>query len=218
MALMSYEREGKYGVATTFYFNIPSLTATSTDVFFTGAAPVAGEVKIVKDGGAGANTANLPVLIATSLGAWGLLLSATEMQASDIVVTVSKGTVYGACVIHIQTKLRLGQISVDATQIGGNANGVESTGVGTGHGWSGTAGASGKICNFMDTLEGTEPVTAVAANATLSAILQHMKRRQFNRVTSTVALMTIYRDDNSTPNCTMAVSDDGTTASKNRAA
>src|SRR4030095_6253533 len=51
--------------------------------------PAAGDVRISKNGGASANVATLPTAITMGNGAmWQFPLSATEMQAADIVVTV----------------------------------------------------------------------------------------------------------------------------------
>lgn len=208
---------GKYGVAKTVVFS--SQDVTDVDDVYQGTAWAAGDAKVSKDGGAEASTTNTPARITAFLHS--IAFTATEMQCAELDCIIRDQTepeVFEPIHIKVINRLLLGSISVDATQIGGNVHGVESIGVGTGHGWSGTAGASGKICNFLDTLEGAEPTTAIAANASFAAVLQHLKRREFNRVTSTSALMTIYRDDNSTPNCTMAVADDGTTASKARAA
>jgi hypothetical protein len=78
----------KYGVARHVY--IPILKALVTD-FAVGAdwTPSTGDVKISKDGGAAANVTNLPVAIVMGNGAvWDFSLTATEMQAAQVVVTV----------------------------------------------------------------------------------------------------------------------------------
>lgn len=78
----------KYGVARHVY--IPILKTPVTD-FAVGAdwTPAAGDVKISKNGGAAANVTNLPVAIVMGNGAvWDFSLTATEMQAAHVVVTV----------------------------------------------------------------------------------------------------------------------------------
>lgn len=81
--------KSKYGVARHIYIPIVKRAvvdhAVSADW-----TPSAGDVKISKDGGATANVANLPVAIAMGNSAiWDFSLSATEMQAAQIVVTVA---------------------------------------------------------------------------------------------------------------------------------
>lgn len=79
----------KYGVARHIY--IPVIKRGLAD-FAVGAdwTPAAGDVKISKDGGAAANVTNLPTAIAMGNGAvWDFSLTATEMQAAQVVVTVA---------------------------------------------------------------------------------------------------------------------------------
>lgn len=79
----------KYGVARHIY--IPIIKRAVVD-FAVGAdwTPAGGDVKISKDGGAAANVTNLPVAIAMGNGAvWDFSLTATEMQAAQIVVTIA---------------------------------------------------------------------------------------------------------------------------------
>lgn len=79
----------KYGVATHIYLPIVKRAvvdfAVSADW-----TPAAGDVKISKDGGAAANVTNLPTAITMGNTAyWDFSMSATEMQAAKIVVTVA---------------------------------------------------------------------------------------------------------------------------------
>jgi hypothetical protein len=106
--------------------------------------------------------------------------------------------------------------AIVAQSSGGNGSGINASGNGTGSGVLGTAGASGKISNLLDVLEGPEPTTATPNNATAMQILQYLKRRFFNRVTQTITTQTQYKDDSSTVVTTMPVSDDGTTQSKGK--
>lgn len=78
----------KYGVARHIY--IPIIKRAVVD-YAVGAdwTPAAGDVKISKDGGAAANVGTLPVAIAMGNGAmWDFTISATEMQAAQVTVTV----------------------------------------------------------------------------------------------------------------------------------
>lgn len=79
----------KYGVARHIY--IPIVKRAVVDFAVSADwTPAAGDVKISKDGGAAANVTNLPVAIAMGNTAiWDFSLTATEMQAAQIVVTVA---------------------------------------------------------------------------------------------------------------------------------
>lgn len=79
----------KYGVAVHLYK--PIIKRAVVD-FAVGAdwTPSAGDVKISKDGGAAANVTNLPTAITMGNTAmWDYSLTATEMQAAKIRITVS---------------------------------------------------------------------------------------------------------------------------------
>ncbi len=79
----------KYGVARHIF--VPVVKRAVVD-FAVGAdwTPAAGDVKISKDGGSAANVTNLPAAIAMGNTAyWDFSLTATEMQAAQVVVTVA---------------------------------------------------------------------------------------------------------------------------------
>lgn len=78
----------KYGTGCTI--EVPVIKV-STDDFAVGAdwTPAAGDVKISKNGGAAANIATLPTALTMGNGAtWQFVLSATEMQAARVAITV----------------------------------------------------------------------------------------------------------------------------------
>lgn len=79
----------KYGTQTDIYF--PLIDAGTNN--FAGSGDFthsAGDTKISKDGGAAANTTNAPTAIAMgNASMWKLTLTATEMQAAKVMVTVS---------------------------------------------------------------------------------------------------------------------------------
>jgi hypothetical protein len=79
----------KYGVATHIY--VPIVKRASVDFAVSADwTPAAGDVKISKDGGAAANIGTLPAAIAMGNTAmWDFTISATEMQAAKIVITVA---------------------------------------------------------------------------------------------------------------------------------
>jgi spore maturation protein SpmB len=75
-----------YGAA--YSFNAPIVKAGSTDIALSADwTPATGDVKVIKDGGAAANIATLPVFIAsTGILTWSL--SATECTATEIIIQV----------------------------------------------------------------------------------------------------------------------------------
>lgn len=240
----AFHRYAKYGVSCDVYFTLTSPAATSSDRNITGTIVgipiVAGDVQISKDGGAVANTSNLPTQVTAGKTLYKLVLTATEMQATQVVVLLVDQTASPAwrdTQITIETKLPLGQLSVDATQIGGNTNAIEAIGVGSGHGFAGTGGNSagdgfhgvgaggGSAANFggsgaslsWDDLEGAEPSGAPPANATFRQLLQYLKRAALNYATETAGERKVYKDDSSTVLLTQQVTNDGTTRTRGRA-
>lgn len=77
----------KYGAA--FTFRVPMLATAATDQAGSSTwTPAAGDVKVVKDGSA-ASIGTLPSVVVAGAGAlWAFALTATEMQAKEIVVTI----------------------------------------------------------------------------------------------------------------------------------
>jgi hypothetical protein len=222
--MAGYHRYGKYGVALDIYFALPSPAASSSDRFITssiaGTPIVAGDVQLSIDGGAVANTTNLPTQVTAAKGLYKLTLTAAEMAGTNISVLLvdQNGPAWRDTIITVETKLLLGQIDVDATALGGNSSGISAKGVGTGKGLNLAHNSDNSLMtNLFDTLEGTEPSAAVSSNATFGQILQNLKRRFFNLVTQTSSVQTMYRDDSVTSLQTMACSNDGTTQSKGKA-
>lgn len=201
---------GKYGTQTTFYFALEDVSIT--DAPFIGVAPVTGDIWLVKDGGSPANATNAAT--AEGNGVYSLVLTAAEMQASVISVSIYDATaseLFKPVFFNVQTRLALGQLDIDATQIGSNTDALKLTGVGTGVGLYLSAASAAYLTNLFTQLEGTEPSGMVADNATVLAILQFMKRRFGNKRTQTATTFTQLKDDSSTSCWTATVSDDGTT-------
>lgn len=139
--------DGTYGAATTIYFTLSSPAATSSDRLVTtapGSLFVAGDIQVSKDGGALANVANSVTQITAANPLYSLVLSATEMQAENIVVQIvdQNGPAFRDLYILVRTKERLGQKITDATQIGGNTPAMTLTGIGTSPGLLATGGAT----------------------------------------------------------------------------
>lgn len=133
----TYQFFAKYGVSTVFRFCVETPASTGSDKFLSAAVPwIAGDVTISKDGGAFANVSALPTRLgSTPLYEW--TATAAELQAADANVILSDaagGPLWRDCHLSIKTKLLLGQIDVDATQIGGNTHAMSLVGVGTGYG------------------------------------------------------------------------------------
>lgn len=79
----------KYGVARHIYIAIPK-AGSANHAVSADWTPAAGDVKISKDGGAAANVTNLPTAIAMGNSTiWDFSLTATEMQAAQVMVTVA---------------------------------------------------------------------------------------------------------------------------------
>ena len=79
----------KYGVARHIYIAIPK-AGSANHAVNADWTPAAGDVKISKDGGAAANVTNLPTAIAMGNSTiWDFSITATEMQAAQIMVTVA---------------------------------------------------------------------------------------------------------------------------------
>lgn len=240
----AFHRYAKYGVACDVYFSMNSPSATSSDRFVTGTIVgipvVAGDVQISKDGGAVANTTNLPTQVTAGKALYKLTLTATEMQAAQVVVLVVDQTASPAwrdVQITIETKLLLGQFDIDATQIGGNVDAIKAVGVGSGHGFNANGGASGgdgfhgvgagggSAANFggsgaslsWDDLEGTEPSGTPPANATFRQIMGYLKRAALNYATEGAGERKVYKDDSSTLLYTQQVTNDGVTRTRGRA-
>ena len=84
--MFDYQFTRRYGVQYTFYFTLRQSSATNAlpPEMTTGLTHAAGDTQISKDGAAFANTTN--AFVALGLGVYSITLTATEMQATDIVV------------------------------------------------------------------------------------------------------------------------------------
>ena len=212
MATKQINASGKYGVAQDFYITVPD--PSDDGRFLDAAVPwVAGDVVVNQDGGTEANIGTLPVRVG-STPVYKISLTAAEMQGTIVTVEPVDATAseaWGDTLLVIETKLRLGQLSVDATQIGSNTNAVEATGVGTGLGLA-VAGASDSYkTDIFDQLEGSEPSSApIADDASVMAMLQWNKRRFLNLNTQSSSEGKIFKDDGTSVLGTKPVSDSGT--------
>lgn len=152
---MIFQFDGKYGVASTFYFSLCVEAAENSNRFVATAAAslfAAGDVQISKDGGNFANIGTLPTQVQTT-SLYILTVSAAEMQATQSVVIIkdADGPEFRDAYILIRTKQLLGQIDVNATEIGSNTPALSLVGVGTSPGLLATGGSTsaGDITGYL---------------------------------------------------------------------
>lgn len=156
-----------YGVQTTFGFATQDFT--DVDDLYIGTAWAADDAKISKDYGAVVSTTNTPAQITASQPIHKIVLTATEMQASEIIVTIRDQTeaeVFEPVVIHITTSLTLGTVYVSPLA-GGLATDAVSLTAGTG-GNSGlrvTAGSTGHGAIFSGGTTSGDGIRAVASTS-----------------------------------------------------
>jgi hypothetical protein len=123
----------KYGTQTTFYF--PLVTKDAAD-FLTGATHASGDTKLIKDGGASANTTN--GFTDEGNGFYSLVLTATEMQASRLCLSIiDQGTkawedqaviiqTHGNASASLVFDLDQATPAVNATQISGDSTAADN--------------------------------------------------------------------------------------------
>jgi hypothetical protein len=146
-----YEYDGQWGVAKTVYFTLQDNATDSSDRLVT-TAPASlfdmtgtKDVQISKDGGAFTDiTAAAVTQITAAMPYYSVAVSATEMEAEDVLVTIvdQDGPAFRDATIHVRTKIKTGQLAIDATQIGSNTPGITVTGVGTSPGILAIGGAT----------------------------------------------------------------------------
>jgi len=119
--------DAHWGVAQTFYFCLSSPAGTSSDRLVTtapGSLFATGDVKTSKDGAALANytVANITQVTA-ALPLYGLPLVAADLQAEQVLIVIKDqdGPAFRDLYILIRTKVRYGQLLVNASQIGSSA-------------------------------------------------------------------------------------------------
>lgn len=213
--MLTYHEFGKYGVQTTFYFALEDVS--DVEAPFTGTAPGTADIWISKDGGAPANATN--AMTAIGNGVYSLVLTATEMQATRLALSIYDATasaIFLPIFAIITTKLQLGQLDADASQIT-NAHGIVATGNGSGDGLHAVAGGSGQITNLFNTVLGAE-LTAIptAAAGTVAQFLLALWQRFFHKVTQTATTQTLFKADSTTSLGTATCSNDGTTMTKGK--
>lgn len=176
--VLLYEFDRKYGVITdgagqaALVFSVADVASSSSDRFLNAGVPwIAGDVKISIDGGAVANTTNLPTRIG-STPLYTLTLTATEMQGNDIMVYLvdADGPAWRDTLLHVRTHMTLGTLDIDAaTGQKANTTAFKATGYGSGNGASFVAGATGQDIDGVlgDMVLATGTVDAGSTGTTL---------------------------------------------------
>lgn len=211
----------KYGVASHIY--IPIVKRLVAD-FAVGAdwTPAAGDVKISKDGGAAANVTNLPTAIAMGNTAmWDFSLTATELQAAYIIVTVADSVTKAVedQSFVIQT---FGDASaelafdLDSATVTLADNGLTAAKIATDAITSDELATSAlnEIADAVLDRAIAEPSTIHAWPASIRTILQTLGVLSRNKKTQTNAVQTIRNDADSATLWTYSAADDGTTTTK----
>lgn len=135
----------KYKVEDAITFCVRDVASSSSDRLLTTASPfVSGDVKISKDGGAFANTTNLPVQVTGSQPGRSLTLTDAELTCAEahVVIRDQDGPAFRDLDIIVRTEHLLGSVIVDADQYT-NKTAVQYIGKGTGHGLDAAGGATG---------------------------------------------------------------------------
>ena len=162
----------KYGVllagATLLKFAVRDVGSSSSDRLLTTASPFAtSDVKISKDGGAFANTTNLPAQVTASNPGRTLVLTAAELQCQEahVVIRDADGPAFRDLDIIVRTKQDIGQINVDATEIGSSASAFNLTPATGGYGVAGTGSPAfnGSIRQSTATAGGASTITLDAS-------------------------------------------------------
>lgn len=150
--MQTIQFDGQYGTAKTVTFTLREASGVSSDLFYTGAAPLQADCKIFKDGVYDDTSDNAAARVLSGATAiYTLLLSAAEMQAEtiDLVIHDASGSAFRDAHIQVRTAQRLSEIDVDATNGPTNASAVTAIGNGTGHGIFATSAGSGADINAI---------------------------------------------------------------------
>lgn len=188
----------KYGVGRHVY--VPVVKRAVID-FAVGAdwTPATGDVKLSKDGGAFANIGTLPSVIASAnTGAvWDFTLTATEMQAAQVMIVVSDAA----------TKAVEDQCIIIETY--GHASAQHEFDLDTA--FTAATTATAVWATAMSDLAAVPSATA----SVLSAVNWIFEKAR-NKITQTSSTETVFKDNSSSTVATSTVADDGTTFSRSK--
>lgn len=150
--MQTIQYDGQYGQEKTVSFTLRSPSASSSDGYYTGTAPLATDVKIFKDGVFDSTADNAPVRILSGASAiYTLLLSEDEMEAEviDIVVHDEDAVSFRDQHLQVRTAMRLSEVDIDATNGPTDATALTLIGNGDGHGMSATSTGNGSDINAV---------------------------------------------------------------------
>lgn len=194
-----------YATQTDVY--VPLIQAGG-DAFTETATFVAGDVQIIKDGGAAANTTNLPTHVAN--GIYKLTLTAAEMTAKKIVVTIrdqDATPVWKDQAVYLETY--------------GDANAEHPFDLGAAEVTVGSLSATAKsevnaeVADVLKVDTVSQPAQgAPPATPTMEDILRWLYTYFRNKRTQTSSLISLYDDAGTTVIAKATISDDGTIATK----
>jgi hypothetical protein len=184
----------KYG--TAFTVRMPILKASSSNQAATGDwTPAAGDVKIYKDGSA-ANVTNLPTVTTSgNASAWVFSLTATEMQAKEVLVLIADSATK-AVQDNGFTVLTYGnasaQLAIDLSDT--------------------TFGLS--VQTFNQPGQATPPTTGLTVNS----VLGYLMKIAFNKITNDGTTTKLYNADDATVDQKFTTSSSGGTVTRTRGA
>ncbi len=179
---------------------------------------VAGDVKQSCDGGAPANTTNLPVQVGGPL--YYIDLTAAELFGERLTLTFVDQTatpVFPDTAFLIHTTIRIAQLVIDSNAVvAANADAITLTAKGTGLPLN-LVPVTGRHTNLFDTAMGAEPTAitaAVGATRSVGLFIQDLWYRFFRRHKKTGSgssgQLFVYKEDGTTLISTQTASKTGT--------
>jgi hypothetical protein len=144
--------DGQYGQAKSVYFTLRSPSGSSSDLFYTDAAPLQADCKIFKNGVYDNTSDAAPSRIISGASAiYKLILSADEMGAEniDVIIHDAAGSAFRDAHIQVRTAMRLSEIDVDATNGPVDATALTLIGNDDGHGMLATSTGAGSDINAV---------------------------------------------------------------------
>lgn len=194
--MLIYRYDGYRKTAQTVYFAVAAPAASSSDILYNGADILIADVKIFVDG-VDTSTASASVTRVGSTVWWGLALTAAQTDGESIAIALhdASGTVWRDALIILRTTLKLGQVIVDPTNIGGNTVGLTVKGVGTSSAIVATGGAT-STCDIDANIGGYITGHVLAAGTVVAAVdSTHIKMAATSSATndyynSAIALLT----------------------------
>jgi len=132
--MQTIQFDGQYGVAKTVTFTLRAPSGSSSDLYYTGTAPVQADCRVYKDGVYDSTSDNAPAQVTTYL--YKLELSATEMECEtlDLVIHDASGLAFRDQHLQIRTAMRLSELDIDASQGPTDANAITAIGNADGSG------------------------------------------------------------------------------------